>query len=280
MFIEDLRLFLIPYELPNGDERNQPRVEVETDEDRAALAVLLNVHDHRDLDDGVTDFMRNLIWSLGYEGRAVHEISLSQSDDSEERRFHRLFLLPSGPLLRVGGRYLQWVPSHARESRGMWMSIDGDRIWDLRIPRSLGRPVRQKRTIRRLARLSLPAPEFAVRDLQKASRAGYDFQVYWRESEIATARATRTWGWSGRWAWRDFSTEYFQFYREVKFRRSLAVLRNHLVSEMNDLFLRLGIRARMHLERKTPVADFDAGLERLASGDWDFARLREEGLTS
>jgi hypothetical protein len=102
--------------------------------------------------------------------------------------------------------------------------------------------------------------------------------VYWRETEIGTARATRKWGWPARWAWREFSTEYFQFHREVVFRRSLTSLRNHIVSELNALLKRLGIKAELRIENSPSIEQYETGLRHLAKGEWDFARLREKGL--
>ena len=275
MFVEDLRLYIVPYD---DDARNQVVVRGESDDARELVAVLVGARGYRDVNDQVARYIRDLMWPLAHEGGAIHEIVAGTREGSEAPPIFRLKRLPGGPVIKIGPHYLQLIPRHVRGQRQRWVRIPADAIWKIQLPSALGRPSTQKRLIRRLRRLSSPAPEFAIADLQRAGQIGYDVRTYWRESEMATAQATRSWGWPSRWAWREFSTEYYQFYREVWFRRSITILLHHVVSEMNALLKRLAIGATIEIENPVTAGDIEAGLALLKRGEWDFARLREENL--
>lgn len=278
MFVEDLRLYIVPYASGQDDARNQIRVVGESENENERVAVLVRAKGYRDVDDHLTRFIRDLMWPLAYEGRAIYEIVTGIPEEAVSQQLFRLKRLPAGLVIRTPSSYLQIIPREARQSGQMWVRIPSGAIWDIRLPSELGGPRRQKQLIRRLRQLSSPAPNFAIADLQRAGRIGYDVQTYWRESELTTARTTRQWGWPSRWAWRDFSTEYYQFYREAWFRRSISILLHHVVTEMNLLLERIGIRAEIEIQEPVTGRDIEMGLARLASGEWDFAKLRGELL--
>ncbi len=80
-------------------------------------------------------------------------------------------------------------------------------------------------------------------------------------------------------SWREDATEYFQFWRELLFRRSVTTVRGHIVSELNRLLPRVGIDAELDLVQPASVDSIDRALQRLAQGEWDFARAtREAGV--
>jgi hypothetical protein len=64
---------------------------------------------------------------------------------------------------------------------------------------------------------------------------------YVRNSEIYYDRITQTWGWNRRDWTQERSTEFFNFYRTITFRWAQAVLREHIIKEINDLLVRLNI---------------------------------------
>lgn len=278
MFVEDLRLYIVPYSVGEEEGRNQIRVAGGSDGARDQVAVLFDAEGHRDVDDYVDRFIRDLMWPLAHEGRAIYEIVAGTLEGREDSDLYRLKRLPPGPVIRAGSSYLQFIPPRVRQSGQRWVRIPSNDMWDVRLPSSLGSPRRQKHLIRKLRQLSSPAPQFAIADLQRAGRIGYDVQTYWRESEMATARVTRGWGWPSRWAWRDFSTEYFQFYREACFRRSIALLLHDVVAQLNVLVAKLQIDATIEIDNPVTADDIETGLARLEAGEWEFARVRKEYL--
>jgi hypothetical protein len=242
-----------------------------------AIAVLANIQERGDPLEEVQEFIRGAAWILAYEGRAIYEIVPGEGGGQGSGiRVAKLELLPFGRVLHFGGRFLQWVPAAQREGGRRWIIIPTDRIWELRLPRSLGTARSQRRLIRELVRLSTLMPEFALRDLGQARDSGYEFEVHRREREIAVARVTQAWGWSARWSWREDATEYFQLWRELLFRRSLTMVRGHIVSELNRLLRRVGIDAELDVVQSASVHSIDGALERLAKGEWDFARATQE----
>jgi hypothetical protein len=278
-FCEDVRLFVMPY---TRDEQGRETFRVTTipagDELPISLSLLLNVAEHwgRPAED-VEDFIRNVSWILAYEGRAIHEIILGRVVSEEPRpQLIKLELLPFGHVSRVGGTYVQWLP---RGERPLWRSIPSSSIWELRLPRKLGTPTAQRRLIRNLARLSSLTPEFALRDPQRATSLGYDFSAHRLEQEASIARVTDRWAWPARSSWRQDSTEYFQIWREIRFRRSMTLLREHIVTELNRLLGRLGVAITIGLEQPVSVERTNEALRNLSAGTWDFARAtREAGV--
>jgi hypothetical protein len=58
----------------------------------------------------------------------------------------------------------------------------------------------------------------------------------------------------------------------------MALLRIHIVGELNDLMRRLDIDAQLEIVHLVSVERIDDALDRLARGEWDFARIRAEGI--
>jgi hypothetical protein len=73
----------------------------------------------------------------------------------------------------------------------------------------------------------------------------FNFQEYVMNVEKYCARVTRQWGWNRRDYSQRNTTEYFLFYRLITFKWAQAVLREHITTELNRLFLRLGLDSRI-----------------------------------
>jgi len=115
------------------------------------------------------------------------------------------------------------------------------------MPKPLGGYRGYRAIVRKLHRFDGYGPRFWRNDLERgiAQTSNFNFQVYRRQIELFEARITKKWGWNRR----DFSgqnwTEFMQFYRTLTFRWAQAVLREHIISELNSLLARLNIRARV-----------------------------------
>ena len=100
------------------------------------------------------------------------------------------------------------------------------------------------RTLKMLKDFPSFGPKWFHKILEKRSPIpGFDFQEYVREVELRHYIATKMWGWNHR----DYSdknlTEFARIYRKLNFMWAQAVLRNHIINELNALVKRLGIEA-------------------------------------
>ncbi len=85
-------------------------------------------------------------------------------------------------------------------------------------------------------------PGFYERDLSQGSRPNeFDFKEYQWAADVAINKATRIWGWDRRDSSQARCTEYYSIHRFIQFKWAQATLRQHIVSELNDLLRRLDI---------------------------------------
>ena len=73
----------------------------------------------------------------------------------------------------------------------------------------------------------------------------YDFIKYVRSSEIYFNRVTHTWGWNRRDWSQEKCTEFYSIYKMLSFRYAQAVLREHIIDEINKLLNRLSVKCKL-----------------------------------
>jgi hypothetical protein len=210
-----------------------------------ALLQSLEGHDRRDVEDVVADAVGEIARNLSWYGRAPYEIVRAQDDDSN---FH-LHSFTSRRLFNLGWDYLQYIPRKDRELWGKSVVLLASKdLWIVSMPRKLGGYFGYRTILKKLSTFSKTSPKFWQSDLERHSlQSSFDFMRYRREVDIFEARTTSKWGWNRR----DYSqrnwTEFMQFYRTLTFKWAQAVLREHIVSELNALLPRLEIEARIKI---------------------------------
>ena len=68
------------------------------------------------------------------------------------------------------------------------------------------------------------------------------------DKEAQEARLTDSWGWNRRDPSLDHETEFFSFYRTITFHWAQAVLRNHIVDELNLFLKRLQLDSMITIQ--------------------------------
>lgn len=240
MFTEDVHLAVIPI---GGRTEKQKNFTVTLDGkekecERASYIIGdLGEFDRYDLSGMVCDAVENIARHLAWEGCAVYEIA---TDDDGEVHVHSF---TSKRLVRFPGWFLQIIPRGDWQLwEKKWVIIPASKVWHIEIPLAFGGCKGYRNTLKRLKMFEHLGPPFWKKDIEIGvqSRA-FDFQKYVRSTEIYYRRITRTWGWNRRDWSQDRSTEFFAFYKMITFRWAQSVLREHIVTELNNLFNRLGI---------------------------------------
>lgn len=236
MFTEDLNNGLMPY--PRLLESGSYSVSVGNDPRGSELLQSLSRRDRflnneELLYNAVSEIGRYLVW----EGCAVYQII----PDNIDSRILRLNYCTSAGLFKLAGYYIQYVPVADRaEFSSSFLITQKSNIWEIGMPDILGGIRAYRNILKDLKRYTSTFPEFLTEDL-RAQRITQNFDAgeYIRCKKAVNARLTRGWGWSGRDTSLEHETEFFHCYRTIIFRWSQAVLRNHIVNELNDLFRRL-----------------------------------------
>jgi len=269
MFVQDIENGLMGFRhLRDAEER---RVEVEGDEAGEAaldsICTALSDYPGYDLGDTVQRAIESIARRLAWFGKAIYEICGSGAEISlVSVTPHRLFRVPGGFIQLVTKSDRQWVDGRR------YSFLPASCAWVVRLPRRLGGPRGHRRLLDQLTAVSQPAPEFWTRDLQ-AGRLATEFMVadYNRNRDAYIARITRRWGWNRRDSSGAHSTEFFYFFRSLRFRQSQAILRNHIVDEMNKFLAHRGVNARVRLKGFHSPAELRDLIRRVLAGSAHYA---------
>lgn len=272
-FARDLPLGLMPFRGSNENSAFSISLDPPDTAREVWLAELLEVRDRYSygVEDAVTSFVEETIGFIAYFGERYFEIA-SVEPEADELPPVRLLPLPWGPVVQLVRSYYQLIPRHARSEDGKRMvRLPASRIWHLRLPRELGSPRRHRRMLRRLSRVSRPVPDFAFPTGGLAPEVrGYDFTTYHRLSDIAVERLTNRWGTIPSLNQVEGTTEYFFVARRLRFLRSQALIRGHILRELNALLERLGVPERIVMTGLPTPQAIDETLGRLERGEIGF----------
>lgn len=246
MFTEDVRLAVMPIG-GKSSEVSEFAVEIQGSSQQidyaTALLKSLAQYEGYGLEELLSNAVEGVASRLAWRGLAVYEIIRDEENDNA----YLLHNFTSERLFHVFGRYVQVIPKADRDLWGKtYVVIPEKDIWEVSIPKPLGGHRGYRTILRGLARFQHLGPPFWRNDLSKLNQpAHFDFQRYVREADIFYSKITAQWGWDRR----DYSqrnwTEFYQFYRSLRFKWVQASMREHIVSELNGLLRRLSIEAEI-----------------------------------
>lgn len=223
-------------------------------------------YDRHDVAGMVCDAVEEIARYLAWEGCAVYE--LIRGDDGMQH----IWGFTSKGLWRLPGYFMQIIP------RGDWdlfkkklVFVPAHRIWYLQMPPALGGRMGYRNILRRLRRFERLGPEFWRSDLEHGVQSiGFDLQRYARDSDIYFGQVTKDWGWNRRDWSQERCTEFFTFYKMIRFSWANAMLREHIVGELNGLFARLGIKCKLKVTGLPTSADILQTHSELSEGKISF----------
>ena len=234
----------------------------------SSLCIAIAHDDHYRPAENISDAVGSVLQELAFYGRSMFEITEDQGDLE-----HSFQSLSPNYVWGLFSYYLQIAP------RGAWPYLDRKyallkkaSIWQVDMPRELGGVRGFRRVLRKLSAWSSLGPGFVQEDLMKQQMPNeFIFGEYRRAHQVSLYRATKTWGWSCRDWSRDYITEFYQFHRHFTFKWAQAVLRDHIIRELNSLFSRLGIKAQIVVEGLSSPEDILKVREQMQAGLLDFA---------
>jgi hypothetical protein len=220
------------------------------------------------LAEAIPAFVEQVANHLGYDGEGFFEIVSGEGDG--ELPPTMLAPLPSGVVRRRGTVFLQVLPAKDRlPGEPEAIRIPTARMWHIRLPSELGTPKQHRATLIALSRQE-PIPGFALQDGQLGAREGYEFAVHRRASDIATERSTRAWGTIPSLQQVAGTTQFYYIARQLQFLRSQALVREHVIAELNKLLVRLGASASIRVEGLPTAAVIAEYIAKLENGETSF----------
>lgn len=246
MFTQDIHLAVMPI---GGRTEKQKDFTVSLDGEKSACEYAHNLigeigrYDRHDLNGTVCDAVEEVARHLAWQGCAVYEIITDESGTSHIHGF------TSQRLLSLPGCFLQIIPRGDWELwEKKWVFIPATKVWYLEMPTVFGGRRWYRSVVRKLSRFEYLGPAFWRQDLERGEQSmNFDLQLYAKNAAVYYDRVTKAWGWNRRDWTQERSTEFFSFYKLVSFRWAQAVLREHIINEINRLFVRLKIGCQLRV---------------------------------
>jgi hypothetical protein len=137
----------------------------------------------------------------------------------------------------------------------------------LEIPPTLGGYKKHQKMVRMLATTSEIMPPFALEDMrQNVSAKDYDLESFTHRMYAERTKSTVQWGNSFDLNNDKYTLEYFRVYRFLRFFRAMALLREEIVSQMNNLLERLGCRCQIVIKGLPESGEIEGLINQMAAG--------------
>jgi hypothetical protein len=262
---EDIHLGIMPI---GGRSRNHPGFTITisgNDKSKEEANKLLNSmcsyhrHSAKEL---ICDVVENIIKIQLYNGISLYEITKDSSGRFQLSNF------TSDMLVNLFGLHFQFVPKSDRKMWDRKLIIKTSKsIWKVRMPKVLGGVSGYRKLIRRLANNTGMHPKgYNIEEVVSKS-SQFDFNEYVNQTKIYLYRHLALWGGTLRHYSTDHANEYYIIYRAVKLNRAKAIMRGHVINELNTLLDRLDISAKIEISGLPTVEFIDDQLRKLEAGE-------------
>jgi len=146
-------------------------------------------------------------------------------------------------------------------------------VWVIRLPKQICSPQKQRNIMKFLKSHDLGIPDHFIPN--QRNQTSFDVLEYNRLNIIGVLKSTNPWGWDGRFSYGDDLTEYHRLLLKLKLKWALTLTREHIESELNKLFRRLGVHVRLRIYGLHHTDQMEAILYKMRNGDLTF----DEGYT-
>lgn len=249
MFVEDVHIAVMPI----GGRFSQLRdyfVEMQgsSEPEPQAIALLQSLarseHSNRpNLKELLSDSVNQIAFYLASGGRSVYEIIRDMENDEA----WQLYSFTDKRLFSVFGKYIQKIPKVDQKLwKKAYVIIPKEDIWDIAMPKVLGGYRGYRTILKKLSRCSRIVPSFLMDEMSQQKWPLYfNTENYRREMDLFVAKTTAHFGWPMRNLGLKNWTEFYGIYRFITLDWAKACLREHIINELNQLFLRLQIDAKI-----------------------------------
>lgn len=280
-FIEDLHLGIMPIggrsENPKfAIKLNPPSKEVEG---LISLGLPTYLGEPRDMAGTVCNFIEEAVHILTSFGEAYYEIIYFYDGYSKIDNF-MIFNIHNEIIKETFGFGWQLIPKEVLKKNKelkRFVLLPPKSLMILTIPITLGGSRKFKKVISQLGSLSEDIiPPFVMKDIAVQQQTkGYDFSTFREQQETFLGKVTQNSGWTARGSFSDYTLEFYQIYRNLKFDKTKAILREYVLDKLNKSLERIGnkmgFEARLELEGIPSYKDYDNYIKQLIDGSLQFS---------
>lgn len=245
MFIEDIKNRIIPISLRREDNCKATIKCSDNDLD-SVKSILNSFNDYEEkynINELVIKVIESITKGIASHGESIYEI-YKISDN--EIKFIRL---RSHNFIDLKLFHIQ-IPPKKTDERLLPKFISNKSLWKISIPQELQKNYSYKRILSSIDSFDFLMPKSMRDDLYQGNNLSrYDTKKYAEKRFLFVNDLTKDWNWDQRkWTSNDYTTEFFNHYKRLKFQLAVTKFREHIIIELNKLFIRLGINARINLE--------------------------------
>lgn len=274
MFQQDFQTGIMPFRVDSSAD-SEVRIQLKGEEKHVDLARNLlgsirgvgRWHEPEVILEAVQRIGELLLW----RGRTAFEIV----EDTENSDQLYLYEFQFRSLLRFPWNRVQlYSSSGCRFTDLKAARLPSKAVFEVRMPRPLGGVRGYRRLMRRLEGVPLSNPKYLLREpYDSKTWKQFDFDAYRRFHDTLVATLTKRWGWHMRDYELRRQTEFYFFYRTLTMLWAKAVLRDHIVGELNQLFKRVGYRVAISVSGLPIPSEILASRRQLETGDFKFAEV-------
>jgi hypothetical protein len=212
----------------------------------------------------------NTAWHLAAFGDQCFELV-------RDHRSGEALILPlpaDGSVRAIGPFVIQRVSPTTRRERSRLVILSPRDSWHLTLPKQIGTRRTQDALLRRLE-MGLAIPEWLHQNALAGRPSVVDRETLIRAQYQEIFAATQRWAWPARFMGDAETTIYHQIRRRLSFRRTLALLRAHILGELNTVLPRLGLEARLSFANLSSPDEVSAVIGKLEQGAEPFLALSD-----
>lgn len=296
MFIQDVHTSIIPYLSTKKTPPITAHCEGTANDVAMALRSLRSVAAdsliREDATEIVCEAVRSIVQNMLWRGYAAFEIGDLTSDNNDtnskawrgdwtDQPYRPLNTLHHGLSFRLPVGMIEILDRHRGWDHGesFVRFYSRKRTWLIDMPRRLGGRWGFWLALKKLEHFTEILPKWLTVTglVEEKDQHRFDVTRYNRWQKIYQAVCMSRWSWGSRDTSLTHQTDFFLFYRTLTFHHSLAILREHVLAEINLLLKRrLELDVEIRLEGIQSADEILAIRERMESGELSFGRAFDQ----
>ena len=287
MFIEDVKYNIMPI---GGESKTHPEFDVILEPSKSDNEDVLRVAFSTDGDvkstlrEATSRFITDCAMQLAYQGETHYEIVRGDPKEFQDGITFRHVKLPidasnlcqplyiCGDVLRIPGYYFQIVPrAEWGSQKKVFVLISANSVLSIKLPSQLGSRSSHAKLLKTLMKYGMPLPKFVNYDPKgDSTQRNFSFSDFHLYTDLRIAMESALWGWPARQLWEKRILEYYLVYRNLRFARSMAILREHILLSINNLLQRTSIQGQLVIKGLPTSDTLQEALSQLESGNISF----------
>jgi len=274
MFIEDIIHKVIPTSL----KRNEDDFEVNLDCNEKDLDLINNIlnsfnrtyREEYDISKLVLNTIEEITRNIAWYGESIFEICKVSDIDIK-----MVSLLPD-KFINFKFFYIQ-IPPKNNDKTLYPKIIPNKLLWKISVPQILQKNYSFKTILANIDQFSSFMPKSMEKDFYAGNNISiYNHEKYDEKNFLYVNELTKDWGWDQRkWTSNDKTTDFYNLYKQLKFKYSLSIFREHIIFELNNLFSKIKVDATIKLENTVTSNEYKDNLEKFLSGQITYNEIIE-----